>query len=78
MEGLLAVIERPMLDDFRKSRVERIVSEFRRLLELVPFRLGLLVADPLWAAGISGRVRLLELTAGCLVAVEVDGGRVVI
>lgn len=62
LEGSLVVIVRPMRDDLRK--------ESRVLLELVPLRLGLLVTG---VDGSPGRVRLLELAAGCLAIVEVDG-----
>ena len=44
-------------------------------LELVPLRFGFLVDGVM---GPPRRVRLLELTAGCLAVVEVDGFRVVV
>lgn len=68
LEGFWAAIERPIRDDLRR--------ESRGLLELVRFRLGLLVVD-----GGSSRLARpfeFELTAGCLAVVEVDGFRVVI
>ncbi|MFC1636651.1 hypothetical protein ACFL5Z_17620 [Planctomycetota bacterium] len=52
--------------------IERLMRD--DLLELVLLRLGLLDAD----GGSPGRVRLFELTAGCLAVVEVDGFLVLI